>query len=554
MLVSILKSTLCIVPSAISLSISLSLSLCLSDNTAAGRNNRRELEYRQEEIGNKMVNLDSVTGRALVAVSSGTTAPATAASREAARLFLSDVTQTLRWHAVVAGVALAATPIVYQLSRVVAQRYRAELVRAAKDAVQRDELFNGAEADGVMIDPADEGGITISYNTLSTARRRRSENGRKEEEEEAGGQEGLGNKSGTTTTTTTSGALSVSSMWALRVGRRHSWALASFAHAVLAAQRVPNVQFVRTCSRAAVWQYSAVVLRLCTTSCALCVASLAVTHACCTTMDLVVPLVGGSTRNPAGGVTAALRDLVSSPLFDGSATVPPSVSSCYGLYDFSLSASGVWSRLIPYLAPVQTWYQRICGRLQPLHMEWREGGTSRHAAADAVWAALTPRGYFVAALLPRLPWRIFAGLQWAATKVSNAAVRRWYDAAAAAATSPVNTSTPPPPPSSLSASASTSHVSQPQPPPQQPSRRASKGSSRPHTKLVHAPLVKAAMLFASDVAFASVVFAATWWVSGGGGGGVEGSPRALVRNAAGARYNAFCWVEVLGSVMTLVVL
>ncbi|KPA76390.1 hypothetical protein ABB37_07730 [Leptomonas pyrrhocoris] len=513
-----------------------------------------------------MVELNSMAGKALVGIASGSPAPATDGAREAASLFLFDVTQSLRWHAVAAGVALAATPLVYQLSRIVAQRYRAELVSAAKDAVQREELFNGAEADGVLIDPADEGGITISYNTLSSARRQR----RRADGDEGGvaasaAQDGDGSSSGGSSgESATSRATAASSALAMRVGRRHSWAVSSFARQVLAVQRVPTVQFVRTCSRAAACQYCVVVLRVCMTSCVLCVASLSVTLACCTMLDKVIPMVRSSTTT--SGLSAAMpiaeeggmclrsmaRSFFCAPLFHSALPPSPSVGCSYGLYDFSVSVSGVWSRLLPKLDVVQALYRRVFGRLQPLHAEWRDADlfsrvpdaaaaaatTTAHARADAVWAALTPRGYFVVTLLPRLPWRVLGGLQWVSGKVSNAVLRRWCGAVTTAAQPPPAPPKSSPPPRNRSASRNTlSSSSQRQ---QQPPK---------HKKLIHAPLAQAVTLVTSDVVFAGIVFAATLFVSNDSGG-----PRALVHNAAGARYNVFCWVEAVSSLLNLAVL
>jgi hypothetical protein len=512
---------------------------------------------------NAMVDFPSVVNRALEGATTGTTAPTTDGVREAARLFLYDVTHTVRWHAVAAGVALAATPLVFQLSRMAAQRYRAELVSAAKDAVQREELFNGAEADGVMIDPADEGGIVIAYNTLSRARRQHNRNTIDDRDayHSNNGEGSSSSVAGESPSLWSTTSATAASTLAMRVGRRHSWVISSFAHHILAAQRAPNVQFVRTCSRAAVCQYSVFVLRACTANCVLCVAALSATHVCCAALDKVVPMTSGSGAAAAAAgsngestfsVGSLLRSFVAAPLFDTAMPPSPSVSCTYGLCDFSVSARGVWSRLIPKVGALQTWYQRLFGFLQPMHAEWRDGvgdvassSSTADARADAVWAALTPRGFFCVMLLSRLPRRLLDGFSWGRGRVVNAVMRRWYDVTTAQITT------------SATASASSSlphpHTS-PRPPPQ-PSKKGGKGTPpKEHKRLVHAPLVIAASVLASDVAFAGLVFLATSLVSKGGGGSAGGGPRPLVRSAAGARYNVYCWVEAVTSVVTLAVL
>lgn len=571
-----------------------------------------------------MVELESIAGKALVAATTGTTAPSTEAARESAQLFLYDVTQTVRWHAAVAGVALAATPLVYQLSRIVAQRCRAELVSAAKDAVQREELFNGAEADGVLIDPADEGGITISYHTLSRSRQRHNkgdgvtsaaqsqheiahdthhhhnnsssnnhDSGNNSSVHYGGGSPAEYAEDGSEVSSARSATSTASATLAMRVGRRHSWAISSFAHQVLAAQRAPNVQFVRTCSRAAVCQYGVVVLRACVTSCVLSVAALSLTHGCCTVLDKCIPLTPSDTTytsasNAVVGVGSLLRDFASAPLFDtaagsggAAAASHPQICSIYGLYSFSASAGGVWSRLVPPFGVLQTLDQRFLHYLQPVHWEWRRSlsgvrdafslttSSPADARADAVWAALSPRGYFCATLLTRLPWRVLSGLRYGREKLANAVMRWWYDRAAAAASTAAaaagagavsnnasgvsghSSSSPTPPPQAPHKSPR--HQQQ-----QQQQRRGSESDShnaaakpKRHKKLIHSPLVVMATLFASDVAFAGLVFVATSLVSTGGGSG-SGGLRPLVPNAAGARYNVYCWVEAASSVVSLV--
>ncbi|KPI89660.1 hypothetical protein ABL78_1241 [Leptomonas seymouri] len=510
-----------------------------------------------------MVSLNTVAGKALVGVTSGTTAPATEGAREAARLFLFDVTHTVRWHVIAATAALAATPIVYQLSRVVAQRHRAELVNVAKDAVQREELFNDAEDDGVMIGPTGVGGITISYNTLTGARRQpppqqqgRAEGGygvataaAAQDVADINGKDSSGEPSSSCST-------SVSSILSMCAGRCHSCVISSFARQVLAAQRAPKALFVRTCSRAAACQYCVVVLRMCAMSCTLCVASLCVTHSCCTLLEKVIPIVhssGSSSAMPTASASGdngmhlsfIARNFFSAPLFDSAVPPSPSVGCIYGLYDFSTSASGVWSRLIPQLGVVQTLFQRFLCCLQPTHAEWRgnvaltrplgvaarASSSAADARADAVWAALTPRGYFVVTLLIQLPWRVLSGLLWAGGAASDAVMRCWYGAAST-------------PAASAAASSPPLHNKPPN-----PQRQAPPPKPRQRRKLFHAPLVKLAALIAGDVVFSGVVFAATLFASNSSRG-----PQPLVRNAAGIRYNAFCWVDAASKVAFLAAL
>ena len=522
-----------------------------------------ELEPATTTQKKKMVDLDSVVGKVLVGATSSTTAPATDGAREAARLFLRDVTHTLRCHAVVAGVALAFTPVVYQLTRFLAQHCRAHLVSMAKSVEQRSELFDGSEADGVIIDPADEGGVTVSYNTESLAQHRRS----------SGKKQGDGDST----------ASPIESLYirSIRSNVRSSWVLSSFAHRVLAAQRAPNVQFVRVCSRAAVLQYGVAVIQLCTTSCLFSVAALSATHVWCTVLDKAVPLVDASSNGSSvdgtsseGGVAsfvAALRHFVVGPLFSTAAPPSPSVGCSYGLYNFGVSAASAAGRLVPLLGTLQTQLDRFFNWRQPLYREWRgdvgsfgvispadpfmsSPGTSAtttttttvaaaNARADAVWAALTPRGFFIVTLLRQLPLRVLGGVKELGWSVVGA-VRQWQHhttSSAADSSSSLPTATPP--------SASSQQQQQQQRVPT--ADAASVKKAKLHTRLICIPIVRVATALAGDVAFAGVVFAATLLASSQGSNG--GLP-VLVHNVAGARYNAYCWVMLVSTILNLAVL
>lgn len=500
-------------------------------------------------------------------------------AEQAASLFLRDATHVVRWHAVAAGVALAATPVVYQVVRFVARSHRAELVHLAKDAVQREELFNGAEADGVLIDPAEEGGISVTYTSSSSRAASPGDGG-----------------SGVKTTASPPADPQQqqqadgppSSPFTFRVGRQHSRSLASFAHEVLAAQRAPNVQFVRTCSWAAARQYSAVVLRTAAVSCSLSLASLGVLCLGCRAFDHVVRF-GDAAGAPPSPPVPLLRSLFTAPLFTTAAPPEPAVGCTYGLYDFSVSAAGVWSRLLPRCGALQTVWQQLTGRVQPLHLEWRGAAdgsagsvpsSSPHARADKVWAALSPRGFFVVALLPRLPARLLTLLHWLVRRGTTAAMRRWY---AARPPSPAHGPASPAPalstPQSANASTSLNSASSalaggrgiqpaPSPPPSAsaPPQHASPATSarqpggqalprrRAPRRLFSSPLARAAAMVASDLAFAGIVFVATSCApSGPRGGGGDGSPRwPFVVNDANDRYDFFCWAEAVCSVCSFV--
>ncbi|KAI5688721.1 hypothetical protein MNV84_01788 [Leishmania braziliensis] len=459
-------------------------------------------------------------------------------TQQAASLFLHDVKHLLRWHAVAVGVALAATPIVYQAARIVAHRYRAELVNLAKDSIQCEALFNGTEANGALIDSAEEGGILISYKSNLTDAR------------EARGGVG-GNAPVLWSGSPRSPSQQSASMFALRVGRRHSWVVSPFAYQVLAAQRAPHVQFVRTCSWAAVCQYGVVMLRAATTSCFVSVASITVLYAICRTLDCVLPFGPLPTADNTKDVTptSLLSALATAPLFTTSAPPFPAVNSTYGLYSFSVSAAGVWSRLFPRLGALQTLWQRLAGFTQPLHFEWRNGPASPHALADSVWASLSPRGYFIVSLLPRLPSHISMGLWWLARRTSIAAMHRWYAASSSASPTAKTTAltaaaaTPP-----LSTSANTGAADSVDPcTPELSNRRR----CRQPRRLIHSPVAKMAALLMGDVAYAGILFLVTSYADSNTRGG-DNPCWPLVLNDANTRYNLYCWAEAICSTLRLV--
>ncbi|CBZ24821.1 conserved hypothetical protein [Leishmania mexicana MHOM/GT/2001/U1103] len=470
-------------------------------------------------------------------------------AQQAASLFVRDVKHVLRWHAVATGIALAATPVVYQVARVVAHRYRAELVNLAKDAVQREELFDGAEADGVLIDPAEEGGISISYK--SNAKDAREAEGDADDDAPA-----LWARS------SRSSSQQPASIFALRVGHHHSWVVSPFAYQVLAAQRAPNVQFIRTCSRAAVCQYGVVVLRAATTSCLVSVASFIVLYAGCRAVDYAVPFGAPPAVDGAKDVSprSLLSAFASDSLFTTAAPPSPAVNSTYGLYSFGVSAAGVWSRLFPCFGAVQTLWQRLAGFTQPLHAEWRNGSatlpsssplSSQHALADSVWASLSPRGYFIVSLLPRLPLRIAAGLWWLARHTSTAETRGFYAASSppnskaktAAPTAAAAAAAPPLP----SASTSTSAPAAVDPSTPALSKRRRR---RQPTRLIDSHVAKMAAMLVGDVTFAGIVFLATSYASSG-----SPSPDSLrwplVLNDANTRYDIYCWAQAICSTLSV---
>ncbi|KAG5510024.1 hypothetical protein GH5_07873 [Leishmania sp. Ghana 2012 LV757] len=462
------------------------------------------------------------------AVAAGSVSDGGGQAQQAASLFLRDVKHLLRWHAVAVGVALAATPVVYQVARVMAQRYRAELVNLAKDAVQREELFNGAEADSVLIDPAEEGSISISYNSDSKDAR---------EAEGGAGDDAPAFWAGSSR----SASHQPASIFTHRFGRCHSWVVSSFAHRVLAAQRAPNVQFARTCSWGVVCQYGVVVLRAATTSCLVSVSSLTVFYAGCRALDYVVPFgappAAAATKDAAP--TSLLNAVATEPLFITAAPPSPAVNSTYGLYSFGVSAAGVWSRMFPRFGAMQTLWQRLTGCKQPLHAEWRDGFTtplssSPHALADSVWASLSPRGYFIVSLLPRLPSRIAAGLWWLARRSSTVLMRQWYAVSSSAS-----------PTTKVAAPGAGASANPGTPAPSQRRRR------RHSTKLIHWRVSKTAMMLAGDVVFAGIVFLATSCASSTSRGG--SSPRwQLVHNDANTRYDFYCWAEAICSTLSMV--
>ncbi|CAJ1987225.1 hypothetical protein conserved [Leishmania donovani] len=482
-----------------------------------------------------------------VAAAAGSVVDGNGQAQQAASLFLRDVKHVLRWHAVAAGVALAATPVVYQVARVVAHRYRAELVNLAKDAVQRDEIFNGAEADGVLIDPAEEGDISISYKGNAK--------GAREAESDADD-----DASALWARPSRRSSQQPASIFALRVGRRHSWVVSSFAYQVLAAQRAPNVQFVRTCSRAAVCQYGVVVLRAATTSCLASVASFIVLYAGCRAVDYVAPF--GAPPAVDGAKDLSPRSLLSAfatdSLFTTAAPPSPAVNSTYGLYSFGVSAAGVWSRLFPRFGAAQTLWQRLAGFTQPLHAEWRDGSatlpsssplSSQHALADSVWASLSPRGYFIVSLLPRLPPRIAAGLSWLARHTSTA-VMRWFYAAPspvspkAKATAPTAAAAAPPPPSASAGTGAAAAVD-----PSTPALSKRRRRRQP-TRLIDSPVAKMAAMLMGDITFAGIVFLATSCANSSSPS--AGSPRwPLVLNDANTRYDIYCWAQAVCSTLSV---
>ncbi|KAG5484092.1 hypothetical protein LSCM1_05947 [Leishmania martiniquensis] len=463
-----------------------------------------------------------------VAVATGSLCDSGGQAQQAAHLFLRDVKHLLRWHAAVVGVALAATPVVYQVARVVAHRHRAELVNLAKDTVQLAELFNGAEADGAQIYPAEAGRVSITYNSGA------------KDEQEAGGNAGDGTLA-LWTGSSRSASHQPASIFALRMGRRHSWVVSSIAHRVLAAQRAPNRQFVRTCSLGVVYEYGVVVLRAATTSLLVSVASLTVFYAGCRALDQIVPFGAPPAAAVAKGAAPMLLldAFATEPLFITAAPPSPAVNSIYGLYSFSVSAAGVWSRLFPRFGAIQTLWQRLTGCTQPLHAEWREGpaapsSSSRHALADSVWASLSPRGYFMVSLLPRVSSRIAAGLWWLTRRTSTVLMRHWCTASSPAS----STAKAPTPTNGAAADPGTPALSQ---------RRRRR---RP-TKLIHSPVAKTGMMLAGDVVFAGIVFLATSCASSTNRSG-SSSRWPLVRNDANARYDFYCWAEAICSTLSMV--
>ncbi|KAG5509620.1 hypothetical protein JKF63_06325 [Porcisia hertigi] len=490
-----------------------------------------------------------LAGNGVVGTGSGSQA------QQATSLFLRDVKHLLRWHAVATSVALAATPVVYQVVRIVAHRYRAELVNLAKNAVQREELFRGEEEDGVLIDPPEQGGMSVSYSGAERISRE-VERGASPVAAAAasGGVEGSDYRTKTSPPSFQPSA----STFALGVGRRHAWAVSSFAREVLAAQRAPNVQFVRTCSWSAVRQYNVVVLRAATTSCLVSVATFTVLYAGCRALDHAVPF--GTSPAAAAAKDMAPRSLlkafVTEPLFMTVAPPTPAVNSTYGLYCFSVSAAGVWSRLFPLFGAVQTLWQCLTGCTQSLHAEWRGGSitpsssSSSHALADSVWASLSPRGYFIVSLLPRLPPRIAAGLLWVGRRTFTAVVRRWYTASWFASRAP-RVGAPAATGAAVSPSESTcastvaagggalnnSTLSQ------RRRRRKSAGGR------VHSLLAKVLALAVGDVAFAGLVFLATSYASG-----IPSTSSSWVSLGLNTttQYTVYCWSEAICSALRMV--
>ncbi|GET86986.1 hypothetical protein, conserved [Leishmania tarentolae] len=451
-------------------------------------------------------------------------------AQQAASLCLRDVKYVVRWNAVAAVVALAATPVVYQVARVVSHRYRAELVSLAKNAAQREELFNGAESDGVLSDAAEAAGDSDDASTLWA-------------------------------TTSRLSSQQPASIFALLDGHPHSSVVSSLAYQVLAAQRAPNVQFVRICSRAAVCQYGVVVLRATTTSCLVSVATFIVLYAGCRVLDYAAPF--GTPPAVGGMKDLSLRSLFSALATDSLFTTvePPSpaVNSTYGLYCFGVSAAGVWSRMFPRFGAVQSLWQRFAGFAQPLHAEWRDASaalsssppsSSPHALADSVWASLTPRGYFVVSLLPRLPPRIAAGLVWLTAYSSTAMRRRWCAASSPAGpkrevtenTAAAAVAPPTPPARANTGSPAAVNLSTPM-----PSKRRRRLQLRGLTCL---PVPKMATKLVSDVAFAGIVFLATSYADTRSRS--VDSPRwPLVFNDANRRYDVYCWAQAICSTLSL---
>lgn len=450
---------------------------------------------------------------------------------QAADLLAQRMRRIAQWYGVAAAVALASTPLVYQLTRIASRRLRAELVQAASDCERREggAVRNAAsavtEVDVVEEEEEEDGGISITY---STSRQLPSE----------------------------SGARVIrfpSDAFTWRFGRKHSWALSDFSRRVLAAQRAPDRQFADTCGAAATRQYVFIALRWLLSSCATHLSAQVVMYVACAalgrviTLDAAAPHSGGdaslgtshgniSSAGPphvAIPVAAMWHSFLTSSLLCSqvqSATAPsaaaaPPVSSLYVLYVFSASAQSSLARLFPRLHPLAVVLQRVFVPAEPPLPLWRDS----NAAADSVWRSLTPKGFFFASLLQWMPLRVYAGLRMAAR-------RGWMLRAARDSRSPtvVLRSAMVPP---IAAGVERQRVSQP---------AQLKSQQRRRQSAVPAVAYRVLRLAAGDVGYAALVFCVLFSVSAEGGGW---SRLRLFHHDGGELYNVFSWMSCVANVM-----
>jgi len=362
------------------------------------------------------------------------------ASAEAVSLLAKRLSLSLDWCQAAALLIVGATPVTYQLMKMLARRHRAALVDCAVN-FQNEGTGNDDEGD-----EEDESGGSSLFRSCRVAPAVASGEVEGDNREDRGRSRGssrrgssimsvrLSRGGGVTTEAAAAAAQGEGTALHVRVSASWRWMVAPFFTQVLALQRTPDRQFAEVCAGAAATQQLTVLLRLLAGVAAEAVSVQVIECALCAVLQRLLG-AGGVVRVAAVPAAAAVplgwlpwlcdlpRVFLRSPLLtttgvDWTAEAPASPpQSVFALYVFITSAKTPVQRWLPWAAALDTLSRRLTCPQSPVLACWRR----QDAAADVVWRSLTAKGYGVATCLYALHAQTVSAVRLGVTWT----LRRW---------------------------------------------------------------------------------------------------------------------------------